>query len=340
MPKADDNKATWEETDLPAVCEACLGSNPYVRMVREQFGEECKLCTRPFTVFRWLPEKGSRYKKTAICLTCARQKNCCQSCMNDLTFGLPLAIRDAALKMAGTSSSNAITKQYIAQDFEEKFKNGEISEKQSETEEAAKNLLKSLATSMPYYKEYNKKLADSHGSHAIMPTKQVKTALIEDVNRLASKLPLNGSIKPPKDQSIKSFFVSGIEDDLPNYVIENHFKQYGKIKSMVIVHRARCGFIIFETRDDAERAAAATPEGRVVLKGCRVKVVWGKPRPLGNTNEEHAKLAVLVKKSLRQGRDNGHKYGMSGVSGSPKVVVPPPGSEGIEYESQRVGFEG
>lgn len=47
-------------------------------MSKQNFGAECKICTRPFTVFRWLPGAGMRYKKTEICQTCAKSKNVCQ----------------------------------------------------------------------------------------------------------------------------------------------------------------------------------------------------------------------------------------------------------------------
>jgi pre-mRNA-splicing factor RBM22/SLT11 len=47
-------------------------------MMKQNFGAECKVCTRPFTVFRWIPGAGSRNKKTEICQTCAKSKNVCQ----------------------------------------------------------------------------------------------------------------------------------------------------------------------------------------------------------------------------------------------------------------------
>ena len=93
------NKQGWEKSDFPILCETCLGDNPYVRMARSEFGRECKVCQRPFTVFRWKPgsknqNESTRYKKTEICQTCAKLKNVCQTCLFDLDFGLPVELRD------------------------------------------------------------------------------------------------------------------------------------------------------------------------------------------------------------------------------------------------------
>ena len=87
-------KQGWELSDFPIVCESCMGENPYVRMMKSYFNKECKICCRPFTVFRWRPGAKARYKKTEICQTCAKAKNICQTCMLDLDYGLPVEVRD------------------------------------------------------------------------------------------------------------------------------------------------------------------------------------------------------------------------------------------------------
>jgi pre-mRNA-splicing factor RBM22/SLT11 len=85
--------------DYPLVCEACLGPNPYVRMSKSVNGAECKISKRPFTAFRWKPGKQG-YKSTVVSYTIAAQKNICQSCMTDLTYGLPVQLRDAFMRQA------------------------------------------------------------------------------------------------------------------------------------------------------------------------------------------------------------------------------------------------
>jgi pre-mRNA-splicing factor RBM22/SLT11 len=47
--KQDLNRSGWETTDFPSSCENCLPDNPYVQMLKEDYGAECKICTRPFT---------------------------------------------------------------------------------------------------------------------------------------------------------------------------------------------------------------------------------------------------------------------------------------------------
>lgn len=65
---------------------------------------ECKMCSRPFTVYQWRPGKGSKFRKTQICQMCARLKNVCQVCLLDLEYGLTVQSRDYGLSMAGFDS--------------------------------------------------------------------------------------------------------------------------------------------------------------------------------------------------------------------------------------------
>lgn len=37
--KQDLNRSGWETTDFPSVCENCLPENPYVQMIKQDYGE-------------------------------------------------------------------------------------------------------------------------------------------------------------------------------------------------------------------------------------------------------------------------------------------------------------
>ena len=86
--------------------------------MKEKYGKECKICNRPFTVFRWCPGAGMRYKKTEICQTCSKLKNVCQTCLLDLEYGLPVQVRDAALKVKDELPRSAVNKEYFNQQVE------------------------------------------------------------------------------------------------------------------------------------------------------------------------------------------------------------------------------
>src|SRR5436190_7298235 len=151
--KQDINRSGWETTDFPSVCEECLPDNPYVQMLKEDYAAECKICTRPMTVFQWKADRTARTKRTNICLTCARLKNCCQSCMLDLSFGLPIVVRDAALKMVAPGPQSSINREYYAQEHENEVQEGRGAVEECEkTDEKARELLRRLANSEPYYK--------------------------------------------------------------------------------------------------------------------------------------------------------------------------------------------
>ncbi|KAK9378997.1 uncharacterized protein V2V93DRAFT_374728 [Kockiozyma suomiensis] len=370
--KADINKSTWEDTDIPSVCERCLGPNPYTLMTRERHGEECKICTRPFTVFRWRPENGGgRYKKSTICNTCARQKNCCQSCMLDLSFGLPIAIRDAALKMVGaggaagsmalttTEPQNIISRQFVAQNMEARLKeqggDAESYAAQEQAEETGKKLLQQLAIAQPYNARSNvEKYADHTTRHYLKHPLGAKSK-VSDISKLVAKLPPGKPLTVPKDTKIRSLFLTGVEDDLPEYELRNYFSQFGPLKSLVCSHRSRCAFVNYNTREAAEAAADATGSS-LVLKGCPLRVTWGRPRPIGD--EEHglqnAKLAAANKrKMLAEARsaiskektgevdsESGSGSKKRAIEQSKKIEVAlPPGQSSVTYASQQPDFE-
>lgn len=119
------NRQAWEQTEFPMLCETCLGPNPFVRMVKHHLGQECHVCERPNTIFRWHTGQGGRYKKTVICQTCAKLKNICQSCMLDLEYGVPVEVRDRLLNQEVKMPQSSVNKEYYIQNQERAIANAE-----------------------------------------------------------------------------------------------------------------------------------------------------------------------------------------------------------------------
>ncbi|KAL4735433.1 Pre-mRNA-splicing factor slt11 [Aspergillus similis] len=368
--KQDLNRSGWETTDFPSVCENCLPENPYVQMLKEDYGAECKICTRPFTIFRWKADRTARTKRTNICLTCARLKNCCQCCMLDLSFGLPIVVRDAALKMVAPGPQSSINREYYAQGHEKEIEEGRGAvEEYEKTDEKARELLRRLANSEPYYRKPRQLEAPEEDGEAERPSDApvvrsrygngpgpVRTS----ESRRGTPLPGRGrggvrggrpfpgtaqlppseaDILPPADPNITSLFVTGVEDDLPEHAIRSFFVQFGQLRSLVCSHRAHCAFINYATRESAE-AAAKHCQGKAVVQGCPLRVRWGKPKALDNMDREerlkYAREGRQAVGSLRNA-DHGTKAITAGAEKEqlPRqvAVAPPPGSGEVQYSS-------
>ncbi len=317
---------------------------------------ECKICTRPFTVFRWKPDRTARTKRTNICLTCARLKNCCQCCMLDLSFGLPITVRDAALKMVAPGPNSSINREYYAQNHELELEEGRgATEEYEKTDEKARDLLRRLANSEPYYKKQRRLEASGEGSEqsaSSTPQKQIwygpppGPVITSDSSHrgtprggrgggrggrpfpsTAQVPPSPVDILPPADPNITSLFVTGVEDDLPEHAIRTFFTPFGTIRSIICSHRSHCAFINYADREGAEKAAEHC-QGRAVVQGCPLRVQWGKPKPLDNMDrEERMDLA-------RQGRQTAAAVKAAGGAAPQRAVT------GAEDGSSAAAAEG
>lgn len=368
--KQDLNRSGWETTDFPSVCETCLPENPYVQMLKEDYGAECKIvspqislrmynltlqCTRPFTIFRWKADRTARTKRTSICLTCARLKNCCQSCMLDLSFGLPIVVRDAALKMVRPGPESTINREYFAQEHEKEIEEGRgVVEEYEKTGEKARELLRRLANSEPYYRKPRRlegPEVDEEGEEkpsAGPPQVHSRYGngpgpIRTSESRRGTPLPGRGGagsarggrrpfpgtaqvppsaedILPPADPNVTSLFVTGVEDDLPEHAVKEFFSRFGQLRSLICSHRSHCAFVNYAARDRAEAAAKAC-QGKAVVQGCPLRVRWGKPKPLDNLDREERL------KNAQEGRQTVGATGAPGperkaITGAGEVVAP------------------
>ncbi|KAL9125192.1 MAG: hypothetical protein Q9217_005563 [Psora testacea] len=363
--KQDLNRSGWETTDFPSVCENCLPENPYVQMLKSDHGLECKICTRPFTVFTWKPDRTSRSKRTSICLTCARTRNCCQSCLLDLSFGLPTVVRDAALKLAGSAPNSSINREYFAQNNERAIEDGVGLEEYDRQDEKGRELLRKLANSEPYYKRQRRLEASGEGNNG-SSSKPDGTEARRSVGPVrthdsraghgrggarggrafpgtAQLPPQPRDWEPPRDRKITSLFVMGIEDDLPEHTLRTFFTRFGVLRSIVCSHRSHCAFINYATREDAE-VAADQCRGRAVVQGVPLRVTWGKPKALDHLDTEErmayarsgretAKAVAAAEQSIAapEGSREGTSF-QANLDGIP-TIAPPPGLEDVQYAS-------
>lgn len=252
--------------------------------------------------------------------------------MLDLSFGLPIVVRDAALKMVAPGPESSINREYYAQEHEREIEEGRGGvEEYEKTDEKARELLRRLANSEPYYKRQRRLEAAGEGKNgedgsvdtdghktitappgpirtqdtrdhrsAGAPYRKPRGSGVATARRVfpgtAQLPPQPQDILPPRDRNITSLFVTGVEDDLPEHAIRAFFTPFGSLRSIICSHRAHCAFINYATREGAE-AAAEHCQGKAVILGCPLRVQWGRPKPLDSMDkDERMSLA-------RQGRD-------------------------------------
>lgn len=287
-------KEGWEKSDFPILCETCLGDNPYVRMTKAEFDKECKICQRPFTVFRWRPGATARYKKTEVCQTCAKIKNVCQTCLLDLEFGLPVQVRDAASANPDPVPLSEANREYFQDLAERQIAAGELPHAKFEPTA----MVQKLARTAPYYKRNRahicsffvkgecKRGAECPYRHEMPDTGDLAAQNIKDryygvndpvANKLLRRAEDFSKLSPPDDKDITTLYIGNVdpqkisEDDL-----KSKFYAFGEIRSLKVVPNQNCAFVAFTTRSAAEEAADKL-YNKLFVNGVFLRVSWGKP---------------------------------------------------------------
>jgi len=296
------NRQKWEDSDHPILCETCLGDNPYIRMTKEKYGKQCKICERPFTVFRWCPGQGMRFKKTEICQTCSKLKNNCQTCLLNLEYGLPVQTVAHALNIKDNIPKSDVNKEYYTQTMEREIANtdGTVAVGAFGKASAPSDMLLRMARTAPYYKRNrphicsfwvkgsckrgeecpyrHEKPTDPDDPLADQNIKDRYYGINDPVaNKLLKQVEQSQeveAVKPPQDRTITTLYIGGLgtlvgEDDL-----RNHFYQFGEITLVYMVAKKNCAFVQFARRYEAEIAARKSA-GKLIVKGKRLVVRWG-----------------------------------------------------------------
>jgi pre-mRNA-splicing factor RBM22/SLT11 len=293
--------------------------------------------------------------------------------MLDLSFGLPIVVRDAALKMVAPGPQSAVNREFYAQEHEKEIEEGRGDvENYEKTDEKARELLRRLANSQPYFKKQRRvgpadgekqdgnsntstpapggpgpiRTRDSRGQGPLRGAGRGGRGGAKGGRAFPSSAQLPPGpqdILPPADTSITSLFVTGVEDDLPEYKIREFFTPYGKLRSLVCSHMSHCAFINFATREGAEAAAEAL-QGRAVIAGCPLRVQWGRPRPIGTMDKDErvatgreGRAAFADAQSNRAAETRGNAGQIQALAkddlAALATVAPPPGQSDVRYAS-------
>jgi len=96
-------------------------------------------------------------------------------------------------------------------------------------------------------------------------------------NKMIAKMKETPGLEPPEDKSITTLYVGGVSSEIGEKDLRDEFYGYGEIKDIRMAPRNNCAFVTYTTRDAAEEAAEKLAN-RVVVKGVRLKLMWGKPK--------------------------------------------------------------
>lgn len=291
--KSGANKQGWESTEFPIVCETCLGDNPYLRMLKQHIGKECKICSRPFTVFKWKAGTKGRFKKTEICQTCSRLKNVCQTCLYDLQYGLPVEIRDKFLGKAKVNIPECEgNRDYWAQLATQNMDNLALPYNQPE---GSNPILEKIARNNPRYARNlpqpcsffqkgtcirGKECPYRHIESSKLPhTKDHRS--IKDrffgyndpvARRILNQIENSKFLRNPKDQSIRTLVVF-YADSAIDAKLKTLMEAYGEVEDYSMINNHV--FITYKERKDAEKAIKNTYSS-LVVEGRKLTVVWAK----------------------------------------------------------------
>lgn len=267
-------------------------------MIKEKYGKECKICSRPFTIFRWCPGARMRFKKTEVCQTCSKLKNVCQTCLLDLEFGLPTQVRDAALKINDEIPQSDVNKEFYLQNVEKQLalNGGEMPTGAGGKATPASDVLAKLARTTPYYKRNLPHICSfwvkgeckrgeecpyrhEKPSEPDDPLSEqnirdryygVNDPVAEKLLKRAASLPV---LEIPSDKTITTLYVGNVGDHLTEVDIRDQFYHYGEIRNVTLVPKQQCAFVQFTKRASAELAAEKT-FNKLVLGGKKLSIRW------------------------------------------------------------------
>ena len=81
--------------------------------------------------------------------------------------------------------------------------------------------------------------------------------------------------------------MGGIPETLTEQDLLDYFYAYGEVRAIRKSAAKRCAFVTFATRLMAEDTATAHAGKGLQIKGSRLKLMWGRPRPAGQEQQSN-----------------------------------------------------
>ncbi len=135
-------------------------------------------------------------------------------------------------------------------------------------------------------------------------------------SKLLSKYQAMPKLTPPEDRTITTLYIGGVSEDITEKDLRDHFYQFGELRSVSVHYKQHCAFLQFTTRDAAEKAAERSYD-RLILRGHRLTVNWGK---------SPAALAAASSGITVGGAMTAEAAALPPVPGLPLPPAPPPPS--------------
>ena len=298
LTRGDGQKEGAIGDDFPIICNTCLGENPYLRMLKGTMGKECRISGRPFNSFRW-QGAHNKWKETVVAPEVAREKNCCQSCLNDLEYGVPFHVRDHLLDALGTDMApeSAVNKEFWWANKRQKQEDGGASEGFDTYGKLRDNVDKLRA------------FAALDPGPIVRPRRETPLTP-EEQERLRQRRLLEQ--KPPDDPSITSLFVGSVPPNVTKRDLMPYMMAYGELRDLVMDPNKLCAYVTFQRRTDAENACKAL-YGNLTVKNTRLRVMW-------------------ARRGKARARDDSAGAGASSASAS---AMPPPPAVGGKKQPAR-----
>lgn len=124
------------------------------------------------------------------------------------------------------------------------------------------------------------------------------------------------SLEPPDDESIRTLYVGGLDQRINEQDLRDNFYAHGEIETIKMVLSRACAFVTYTTREGAEKAAEEL-SNKLVIKGLRLKLMWGRPQA--------AKPEFEVSDEARQAVAHSGLLPRAVISQQQNQVLQPPG---------------